>query len=147
MLKIIGYLGIGGLSFFIYFTAAIVFNFQFHILKELQFTLQIFLYIWYFYFFFIGFLILLKLNKTYLKVIGSVFFIISLLAVLLLSLLIFGNGALGIGQYKFVKSCKGYDIVRKFVPWSEMYFKYQNNEYIVLNDESKYSKIICDENL
>ena len=128
MLKIIGYLGIGGLSFFFYFILLYILNAPLHVFRTSLIVIQLSLYIWYLYWLYLAIHRFQILNNVSCKTFAVLSYFISVISILVLSTLIFGGGVLSHG-YKFIKECPSYDIVSRFEPWSDKLYKYQKASY------------------
>jgi hypothetical protein len=142
MLKILGYLGIAGFGFLLYFLFVFL-KLPLHLLKEFINILKLFLFVWYFYFFVKALILFPNLKGVFTKIYIVIAYLISIFGVCSISFLIFGDGSLSLGEYKFVKTCKNYDIVKKFVPWSDIYYRYQDKNYKVIEAKTDIDKKLC----
>ena len=88
MLKIIGYLGIAGLGFFI-FSLMSTLGFPFHILKSSIVYLKVCLYVFYLVFFLLACENFNRIQNKFEKVFSIFLFFISIFGVLLMTLLLY----------------------------------------------------------
>jgi hypothetical protein len=141
MLKILGYLGIAELSFFVY-SIMLVLKLPLHTLKEFIYVLEVFLFIWYLFYFVKAVIHFSTLKNLASKIFTVIAFLISMISVCLASLLMFITPS-GLGQYKFVKTCRDYDIVQNYEPWNTLYYKYQNKNYTLIEYETGIDEKLC----